>query len=218
MDYILSKIRREYGKYSLDVKFLTLEPIELFCKWLDDAKENEIEPTAMLLATSTSDGQPSSRIVLLKSVEKDSFVFFTNYLSRKGSQIKENKHISATFFWPYMERQVHIEGEVEKLTDEYSDIYFHSRPWKSRIGAIVSKQSQVISSRGVLIGKFMKEAFNSIFKGKIDRPKYWGGYKIIPNRIEFWQGRKNRLHDRILYTINEKNDDNVKWEINRLSP
>ncbi len=210
----LSDIRNDYGKAKLSKKEVDPDPINQLNKWMDDAvKAKAYEPTAMIIATVGKDLRPSSRTVLLKEVTDDKLVFYTNYESRKGTQLKENPHISATLFWKELERQIHIEGKVEKVPGEVSDEYFKSRPWKSRIGARISPQSQEIESRNTIKMAFAKETLKSSIKG-VARPEYWGGYYIIPDRIEFWQGRKNRLHDRILFTKVEDNS----WKIARLAP
>ena len=189
-------------------------PLEQFGKWLQESIDEEAEePTAMTVATVSPEGRPASRVVLLKGIDQDKLIFYTNYNSRKGQHLNHTPYASATFFWPKLERQVHFEGKVEKVPPEVSDAYFDSRPRKSRIGACVSPQSQVINSRTEIMAGFLKIASRYLGK-KVPRPSFWGGYAIIPDRIEFWQGRPSRLHDRILYT--QQNDH--QWKIERLAP
>ena len=210
----LTQLRREYTKIKLSKKSVNLYPIEQFNIWLDEAlQSNCLDPTAMTISTVSEKNTPSSRIVLLKGVEDRQFVFFTNYTSRKGIHLSKIPNISALFFWSELERQVIIEGVVQKSTPEQSNSYFKTRPWKSRIGAIISPQSQPIESRNVIKKAFILEAAKHI-GDFIPRPDHWGGYMITPTRIEFWQGRPNRLHDRVLFA---KNDDST-WEISRLAP
>ena len=210
----LTQLRREYTKIKLSKKSVNLDPIEQFNIWLDEAlQSNCLDPTAMTISTVSEKNTPSSRIVLLKGVEDRQFVFFTNYTSRKGIHLSKIPNISALFFWSELERQVIIEGVVQKSTPEQSNSYFKTRPWKSRIGAIISPQSQPIESRNVIKKAFILEAAKHI-GDFIPRPDHWGGYMITPTRIEFWQGRPNRLHDRVLFA---KNDDST-WEISRLAP
>ena len=214
MDSQLSDIRKEYKKGKLTRNTISENPFEQFARWLDDALHcGEDEPTAMIAATVSPDGRPSTRTVLLKGVENGRFIFFTNYESRKGRQLAQNPYISLSFVWHELERQVHIEGTAAKVSPEESDEYFRKRPYKSRIGARISPQSQPIASRMQLIRAFVKEAARWLGK-EVERPDNWGGYAVTPTRMEFWQGRPNRLHDRFLYTL--KTDG--KWEINRLSP
>ncbi len=210
----LSSIRNEYSKAKLNKKQVDPDPIAQLHTWVEEAVKAKVgEPTAMFIATTGKDLRPSSRIVLLKEVVDGKLVFYTNYESRKGRQLEENPFISATLFWKELERQIHIEGKVEKVPTEMSDEYFNSRPWKSRIGARISPQSQEIESRNTIKRAFAKETLVTTLKG-VKRPDNWGGYFIIPDRIEFWQGRKNRLHDRILFT---KEGDH-SWKIVRLAP
>ncbi|MCL4164591.1 UNVERIFIED_CONTAM: hypothetical protein GTU68_021943 [Idotea baltica] len=172
-----------------------------------------MEPTAMTLSSVSEHNAPTTRTVLLKGVENGKFLFFTNYNSRKGKQMMANPNVCVLFFWPELERQVNIEGTVQKITPEKSDAYFKSRPWKSRIGAIISPQSQPISSKNIIKKAFVVEAAKYI-GDEIPRPEHWGGFEITPTRIEFWQGRPNRLHDRVLYS----KPNNYSWEISRLAP
>ena len=209
----LAEIRREYQKKSLGKGSVDLNPIVQIEKWLNDAKESECpEYTAMTVATSNAEGQPSMRIVLLKYLKDDCLYFFTNYRSRKGKDLAINNKISAHFFWPELERQIKIEGHVHKATSEISDEYFKSRPRDSQISAIVSNQSSEVADRETLEKLWAVE--EKKWHGKeIERPDYWGGFQIKPTRIEFWQGRPSRLHDRIVY---QKGIEG--WKIKRLAP
>ena len=209
----IAQIRQDYTKRKLNRKNVRKDAIEQFASWLDEALQaNCLEPTAMVVSTVSEKNTPSSRVVLLKGVEADKFIFFTNYTSRKGTHLANNPGISALFFWPELERQVNIEGVVEKCSPEQSDTYFNSRPWKSRIGAIISPQSKIIESRNVIKKAFVLEAAKHI-GDKVPRPAHWGGYVIMPSRIEFWQGRASRLHDRILFS-----KEDGAWKIDRLAP
>lgn len=180
---------------------------------MDDVLKAEIvEPTAMMLSTASADGKPSARVVLLKGFDKEGFVFFTNYASRKGRELAENPHAALHFFWADLQRQVNISGSVIRVTAEESDEYFQSRPFTSRVGAWASNQSEKIDSRTVIMTRVAK-LLVKYASGNVPRPPHWGGFRVIPDRFEFWQGRESRLHDRICYTLNDQN-----WEISRLSP
>ncbi|GAC1305210.1 MAG: pyridoxamine 5'-phosphate oxidase [Mucilaginibacter sp.] len=210
----LENLRNEYKAASLSENESKADPIKQFDAWFSDAMEaKELEPNAMTLATATHDGRPSARIVLLKGVNENGFMFYTNYLSRKGKEITKNPLGALTFFWAGMERQVRIEGTIEKLSKEQSDRYFQSRPKNSQIGALASPQSQEIASREILEKKWSELEVE--YDGKdIPKPSFWGGYILKPRLIEFWQGRPSRLHDRILY----KKIDNKNWKKVRLAP
>lgn len=213
MDINIALIRKEYKLKSLLENDVDANPIRQFQQWWNEAiKSNIEEPNAMTLATCNKNGKPSARIVLLKGLSNNGFVFFTNYESRKGKEIKENPHAGLVFFWKELERQVRIEGSVKKITEEESDEYFVLRPEQSRIGAWSSPQSSVIKNRDVLEEMFLKYT-QQFSDGVIVRPPHWGGYVVTPNLIEFWQGRPNRLHDRLQYTLT-----NNKWVIERLAP
>lgn len=209
----LAALRENYTKGSLDVKDVASTPIEQFQVWFDEAVASQLlEPNAFLLSTVSNENKPSTRVLLLKGLD-NGFTFYTNYLSRKGTELAENPNACITFFWVELERQVRIEGVIEKVSDENSDAYFHSRPRGSQIGAWVSNQSMVIENREVLEER-EKHLIEKFGDAPIPRPPHWGGYRLIPNYIEFWQGRPSRLHDRIAYTLLE----NGEWKIDRLSP
>mgnify|MGYP000877788185 FL=1 len=209
----ISAIRKEYLITQLNEDDVQSDPLKQFEQWLNEAVESNVnEPTAMTLATSTFEGKPSARVVLLKGVSPEGFSFFTNYDSKKGKQILQNPYGALVFFWPELERQVRIEGKVAKLTDKQSDEYFKTRPEGSKIGAWASPQSQVIPNRKYI--ENLKSDFHEEFsKRTIKRPPNWGGYVLAPTCIEFWQGRADRLHDRIQYTLT-----NGVWTIERLAP
>jgi pyridoxamine 5'-phosphate oxidase len=210
----LTEIRGKYTTKGLDIPDLDANPIKQFETWFQDAIEADMsEPNAMMLATVGSDMMPSVRAVLLKTFDEKGFVFFTNYKSKKATQIAQNPKASSLFSWIDMERQIKIEGSIEKILTTDSLKYFLSRPKGSQIGAWVSHQSSIITSRGLLEQKFdeMKRKF---VKGEVPFPDFWGGYIIKPIRIEFWQGGQDRLHDRFLY----EKDESDKWTIRRLAP
>ncbi len=207
--------RNEYGKKHLDDKDIPAHPVELFEKWLTEAFDADLpEPTAMTLATSNSGGRISSRIILLKGFDSGGFQFYTNYSSQKGRDLEENKFAALSFFWPELERQVRIEGTVEKISRRDSDLYHAARPRNNQLGAWASEQSSQVESRKVLEEQF--EAVKIAYKDeeKIPRPPQWGGYRLSPDRIEFWQGREHRLHDRIQFNRNL----NGTWKHIRLNP
>lgn len=207
----LDSIRREYSGEALTKESVNADPVQQFGNWFKEAMESEImDVNAMTLASSTSEGKPSARIVLLKHFDENGFTFFTSYDSRKGSELEANPFGAILFHWKELNRQIRIEGKIEKVSDSDSDEYFNSRPVESRISAIASPQSQIIDSRQDLEEK--QKQFNS-GKSKVERPRNWGGFRLIAKRVEFWQGRPNRLHDRILYELEEHS-----WKISRLAP
>lgn len=209
----IADIRKEYKLQSLLEKDADPDPVKQFQQWWNEAILSNIEePNAMTLATSDKHGKPSARIVLLKGLSNDGFVFFTNYESRKGNELKENPQTYLLFFWKELERQVRIEGTVTKTSEEKSIEYFLSRPVLSKIGAWSSPQSSVIQSRDDLEKNVVKYQ-QQFSDGLIPKPPHWGGYIVKPTLFEFWQGRANRLHDRLQYTLN-----NDKWIIERLAP
>lgn len=210
----IAALRKDYIQASLNEGDVAPSPFSQFDKWWKDAEKSEIdEMNAMTLTTSTVDGRPSARIVLLKSYDEEGFMFFTNYESRKGQELAENPHVCLLFFWKELERQVRIEGTVSKASAAESDQYYNSRPLGSRIGAIASPQSKVIPDRHFL--EQQVERVTNEFKDREPvRPEYWGGYIVRPTLIEFWQGRSSRLHDRIVYTITPEGN----WTIARLAP
>ncbi|TGK00903.1 pyridoxamine 5'-phosphate oxidase [Leptospira semungkisensis] len=209
----ISDIRNEYSKAKLDEKDIDSSPLEFFKKWFDQAIESQVaEPTAMTLATVTEEGLPDARIVLLKGIENGGFQFYTNYSSSKGKELAKNPNACLVFFWFELERQVRIRGIVSKVSREISETYFHSRPFDSQIGALASDQSEEVENRSVLEKKFGE--FKSKYEGKsVPLPENWGGYILEPFEIEFWQGRRSRLHDRILFR-----KEGGLWVRKRLQP
>lgn len=209
----LHSIRKEYKYADLKESSILKNPIKQFERWLNDALAAEVnEPTAMSVATIGTDGYPETRIVLLKDFNEKGFTFFTNYNSNKGKSLLENPVIGLHFFWPELERQIRISGVAQKTSIDISNKYFYSRPNLSQIAAIVSPQSSKVDSREFLQNLFETEKKKTANK-EIKRPENWGGYLVKPTKLEFWQGRENRLHDRILF---EKRDSN--WVISRLAP
>ncbi|GAA4742848.1 pyridoxamine 5'-phosphate oxidase [Flavisolibacter ginsenosidimutans] len=213
MNKSIADLRKEYSSQTLLEKDADASPIQQFRKWWDQAIASEIlEPNAMTLATASSDGLPSARIVLLKDFDENGFVFFTNYKSFKALQLEENPKACLVFHWKELERQVRIMGVVEKAGAEESNAYFQSRPVGSRIGAWTSPQSSVIQNREWIEEEFEKRKAE-FGDGNIPRPSFWGGYRVRPVIVEFWQGRFSRLHDRIQYTL-----EDGSWKIERLAP
>ncbi len=207
-------VRREYSRELLDELKLPDDPFGLFALWMDDARSSgTIDPTAMTLSTVDGDGFPSSRIVLLKKIESGALLFFTNYESRKAHEIAAGSRVAAHFYWPETERQVRFEGTASKISENESDRYFQERPFASKIAALVSPQSRKIPGRSFLEKAFREQLKEYQENDHIPRPSDWGGYAINPVRIEFWQGGKHRLHDRIEYTVNGD-----KWSRIRLAP
>lgn len=208
----LADIRRDYRLKTLDENQINQDPLQQFEMWLNEAIVSKVnEPTAMVLATSTPNGVPSARIVLLKALSENGFGFFTNYASRKGGEITNNKNVALLFHWPELERQVRIEGKATTTSEKLSNDYFNTRPYESRLSAVISNQSQGVPDREYLekLWKDQHQATDQI----VIRPPFWGGYNVEPHRIEFWQGRPNRLHDRILFSKN-----GAEWAISRLAP
>jgi pyridoxamine 5'-phosphate oxidase len=207
-------LRREFGRLSLDEADADPSPIRQFRRWLEEAFASEVpEPYAMALATSTPEGRPSVRIVLLRGYDERGFTFFTNYDSRKAREIEANPLAALVFYWHDLERQVRIEGPVERVSAEESDAYFRGRPAGSKLGAWASRQSEVIPGRDVLEGQ-CREFERRFPEGVIPRPEFWGGYRVVPESVEFWQGRPSRLHDRLRY----RKGLGGGWQIERLSP
>lgn len=209
----IAGIRKDYSHASLSESDVDRDPIRQFGKWFDEALKAHVpEANAMSVATVGANGRPSSRILLIKEFDERGFVWFTNYASRKGRELAANPYAALLFHWIELERQVRIEGKVEQVTAEESEAYFHSRPLLSRLGAIASEQSRPVANRDVLESRFtqVKEQFGTDPK----RPKHWGGYRLVPDAIEFWQGRSSRMHDRILYT----RQGDGSWQIQRLQP
>ena len=210
----LASMRKEYSKSSLDALSVHKSPIVQFSQWFDEAEKAEVpEPNAMNIATVSESGKPSSRIVLLKGIEGEHFIFYTNYQGQKGKELDLNPACALNFFWPELERQIRIEGIAIKVEPGISDAYFQSRPRGSQIGAWASPQSTVIANRKILEERAKEIEIRFKDKKVLPRPHQWGGFAIEPLRIEFWQGRESRLHDRVVYT--KVND---AWKINQLAP
>jgi pyridoxamine 5'-phosphate oxidase len=211
---LVANFRNEYISHGIDENTLASNPIDQFEIWFKEAvKSKVLEPNAMHLATATSDGKPSGRVMLLKGFDESGFTFYSNYESRKGHELKDNPYAAITFLWLELVRQVRIEGTVSRISDMESETYFQSRPRTSQISAYVSEQSRYLNQREELEGRF-QQASNS-FSGKpITRPAHWGGYCLKPNCIEFWQGRASRLHDRIQYSLQY----NGSWKRQRMFP
>jgi pyridoxamine 5'-phosphate oxidase len=209
----LAHLRKSYERAELDESHAASAPLRQFENWLEDAvKANVPEPSAMTVATVGEDGRPSTRPVLLKGADADGFVWYTNYESRKGQELSRNPHAALQFHWVEQERVVRIEGTVAATSAEESDAYFAQRPLDSRIGAWASPQSRVIASRAVLVADAAK--YGARFLLRPPRPPHWGGYRLTPDRFEFWQGRASRLHDRLRYTL----QPDGSWKRERLAP
>lgn len=210
----IRNLRTDYASFELDESHVDRHPFRQFEKWMRHAIDAKVEePNAMTLATSGKSGVPDARVVLLRDLDRKGFVFFTNYTSRKGKELSSNKRVCLNFFWPELQRQVRILGRVEKVSAKASDAYFNSRPRQSQIGAWASLQSEVMTSRSELEERFV--LFEKKFKGrKVPRPSFWGGYRVVPEHMEFWQGRPSRLHDRIAYDRSKVG----RWKHVRLYP
>jgi len=208
----LANLRRIWSTRKLDENSVAKNPVEQFSLWMTEAIEAQIlDPNAMTLATADKDGIPSARIVLLKGIDEKGLVFFTNYGSRKSDDLLQNPKAAVVFFWKEVERQLRVMGKVIKISKSESEEYFKTRPYESRIGAWASKQSSIVPDRNYLEEKF--EETKNKFPDDVPLPDFWGGFRIIPERFEFWQGRESRLHDRVVYI-----KDNAEWKIMRLAP
>lgn len=208
----LQDIRQDYNKFKLDESSLNRDPFQLFKIWMDEALNGDFyDPTAFVLSTADKEGKPSSRVLLLKGFNENGFVFYTNYESRKGNELSDNPFASMLFFWDKFERQIRIEGKIQKLTSEESYDYFKQRPLASKLGAWASDQSRALKSRFTLMRKVAKLMLK--YPVHVPLPPHWGGYRLVPERFEFWQGRPSRLHDRFQFNL-----ENDKWNIQRLNP
>jgi pyridoxamine-phosphate oxidase len=216
----LSHLRQDYQKRSLSLDSICANPLDQFSQWYDEIAEvTASEPNVMTLstvATKAGEIRPSSRVVLLKGWSQQGFIFYTNYLSRKGHEIDQHPHVSLLFWWPELERQVRIEGVISKVSSEESDQYFGSRPVESQKSAVVSPQSQVIASKELLIQALDQLNQTHQQNEHVQRPEHWGGYQVSPSYFEFWQGRPNRLHDRVFYRLRHQQEES--WEIGLLAP
>ncbi|HEX4170374.1 MAG TPA: pyridoxamine 5'-phosphate oxidase, partial [Bryobacteraceae bacterium] len=212
----LADMREDYRRAELDEANCQTNPFEQFELWLHEAQIADLkEPNAMCLATATADGRPSNRIVLLKEFSEAGFVFYTSYTSRKGQEIKTNPYCALTFLWAELERQVRVEGKALPVPREQTEAYFKRRPKGSRLGALVSNQSQVLPSRKPLQDRLSELEMRYAATEDVPVPEYWGGYRVVPDSVEFWQGRTNRLHDRLRYRRDARSGN---WTIERLSP
>jgi len=208
----IKHLREDFNRYKIDFKNLPEHPVSLFSKWMEQALEKNDEANAFVLSTVSDKNTPSSRVLLLRDFDTKGFTFFTNYKSIKANDIENNNNVALNFYWPKFQRQVRIIGLAEKILDLDSDKYFSSRPRESQIGAWVSQQSAIIPLDTAFANKMQNMA--NKFKGKkVERPLNWGGYKVMPKSVEFWQGRPSRLHDRVRYTL-----DKGSWKLDRLSP
>jgi pyridoxamine 5'-phosphate oxidase len=214
LQHVINTLRKDYAKEELLEQTASTSPIEQFHHWFEQALKTELpDANAFSLATISNEGYPSSRIVLLRNFDADGFIFYTNYESQKGLEIQANPRVAMNFFWPELEKQIRIEGLATKVSEEISKAYFESRPRESQIGAWASKQSSLLKSRQELSEKFSK--LSEKYKDQaLQKPPFWGGFIIAPIKFEFWQGRPNRLHDRLTYTLEK--DGN--WIINRIAP
>jgi len=208
----LADIRRDYSGEPLSERESDPDPFAQFIRWFEQIRDHESDPTAFALATATREGRPSVRTVLLKEVDARGFVFYTNYNSRKAREMAETGRASLLFYWPSLVRQVRVEGVVEQVSAEESDAYFAVRPVESRWGVYASDQSQVIESRAVLESRY--DLARQTYGDTIPRPQWWGGYRVVPEEFEFWQGRPSRLHDRLRY----RRQDDGAWQRDRLAP
>jgi pyridoxamine 5'-phosphate oxidase len=211
----IARLRKEYTLHGLHRKDLLPDPIQQFKVWFEESVRSagDREPNAMTLATADREGHPSARVVLLKGFDEHGFVFFTNYKSRKGQHLAQNPRAALNFHWPWLERQIQIEGNVSRVSRQESQTYFDKRPLKSRLSAIISPQSSPVASRTELEQR-LEEISKQYPDGNPPVPEFWGGYRVFPERLEFWQGRENRLHDRFLYTLTLDGS----WRIERLGP
>jgi pyridoxamine 5'-phosphate oxidase len=208
----IADLRRNYARETLDEADVASDPFDQFARWFDEALKAELmEPNAMVLATAGMNQRPAARTVLLKGYDRRGFVFFTNYDSRKGIEVRDNPYASLLFVWLELERQIRIEGTIEKTSTAESDDYYRSRPLESRIGAWASAQSRPAANRRVIEAEF--EAASRLHGNDPPRPPHWGGYRLVPDAFEFWQGRPNRMHDRVAYRLEQSN-----WVIQRLAP
>lgn len=214
-DLHLENVRREYTARSLSRSDMPAQPYGKVTQWLEEALTTKgiKEPTALTVATSTADGRPSIRTVLLKEIINGEFIFYSNYDSRKGEQINENEHVALSLLWHDLERQINVEGTARILEPELSDEYFRQRPYKSRVGARISPQSHPIPNRAFIVTEFAKESLKYVGR-EVPRPDNWGGFAVKATRIEFWQGRSSRLHDRFLYEL----QSDGTWSLSRIAP